>query len=97
LTLGLTVLDIEKDEEQIYNLASSGFASTARLAKSSSQMWAPIFEQNSNYLPKAIDQFIDYLKQFKKAIEQNDQDAMIKLMDKANDIRRILHEINGDS
>ena len=96
-TLGLTVLDIEKDKEQIYNLASSGFASTARLAKSSSAMWAPIFQQNANHLPKAIDQFINYLSQFKEAIESDDPEKTIKLMDEANRIRKILKEINGES
>jgi len=94
-TLGLTVLDIEKDREQIFNLASSGFASTARLAKSSSEMWAPIFQQNSNHLPKAIDQFINYLSQFRDAIESNDPDKTKALMNEANKIRKILKEIDG--
>src|SRR5690606_409439 len=47
--LGQTVLDIEKDEKNIFTLAGSGFASTVRLAKSSPDMWAPIFVQNSGY------------------------------------------------
>ncbi|MCU0421151.1 MAG: prephenate dehydrogenase, partial [Cyclobacteriaceae bacterium] len=52
--LGQTVLDIERDEKNIFNLAGSGFSSTVRLAKSSPDMWAPIFEQNAEHLSQAL-------------------------------------------
>ena len=64
-TLGMTVLEIEKDEKTIFELAGSGFESTVRLAKSSPDMWAPIFEQNSKHLSQALDAYINNLKLFK--------------------------------
>ena len=89
--LGLTVLDIEKDEDQIFNLASTGFASTVRLAKSNPQTWAAIFNKNNNHLSTALESYIDYLKQFKEAIDSKDKATMLKLMADANDIKRILN------
>jgi prephenate dehydrogenase len=89
-TLGLTVLEIEKDEETIFELAGSGFASTVRLAKSSPDMWAPIFEQNSQHLSEALNTYIEKLKMFKELIEKKDTQQLSKLMTEANDIRRIL-------
>jgi len=58
-TLGLTVLHIEKDEKQIFNLASTGFESTARLAKSNPDTWTAIFDKNNEYLLEALDGYID--------------------------------------
>lgn len=89
--LGLTVLDIEKDESQIFNLASTGFASTVRLAKSNPETWAAIFEKNNNHLSTALESYIDYLRKFKEAIDANDSEATRKLMAEANDIKRILN------
>ncbi|NNF32839.1 MAG: prephenate dehydrogenase [Saprospiraceae bacterium] len=89
--LGLTVLDIEKDESQIFNLASTGFASTVRLAKSNPNTWAPIFEKNKEHLATALDSYINYLIKFKKAIEGNDESTSRELMQEANDIKRILN------
>jgi prephenate dehydrogenase len=89
--LGLTVLDIEKDESQIFNLASTGFASTVRLAKSNPKTWAPIFEKNKEHLATALDSYINYLTKFKEAIEGNDETSSRKLMQEANDIKRILN------
>ncbi len=88
--LGLTVLEVEKDEKTIFNMAGSGFASTARLAKSSPQMWAPIFEQNSKNLSTVLEAYIDNLKLFKKHIDNGDSDEIYKLMAGANRIRKIL-------
>jgi len=88
--LGLTVLEIEKNEETIFELAGSGFASTVRLAKSSPEMWTPIFEQNSHHLLNALDTYIDKLKIFREAIEQKNTVKLTSLMKEANDIRRIL-------
>lgn len=92
-TLGLTVLEIEKDEKNIFNLAGSGFASTARLAKSSPDMWAPIFEQNSENLVKTLDAYIKNLEEFKHIIENNDKEKAYTLMKRANKIRSILDGI----
>ncbi|MFT6716941.1 MAG: prephenate dehydrogenase [Saprospiraceae bacterium] len=91
--LGKTVLEIEKDEKNIFNMAGSGFASTVRLAKSSPQMWAPIFAQNSEYLSIALDTYIENLQEFRRFLDSNNQDEMLQLMEKTNEIRRVLKGI----
>jgi len=88
--LGLTVLGIEKDENKIFNMAGSGFASTVRLAKSSPDMWTPIFEQNAESISVALETYINNLKSFKNIIDKKDTKQARKLMLQANDIRRIL-------
>lgn len=90
-SLGLTVLDIEKDEKQIFNLASTGFRSTSRLAKSNPQTWKAIFGRNRKYLGEALDGYIKTLTEFKKAIQNNDLSKMEEMMNEANDIKRILN------
>lgn len=88
--LGLTVLDKEKDERAIFDMASTGFSSTVRLAKSSPQMWAPIFDQNKTNVSKALGDYIELLKKFKDAIDEKDIDTSLGFMSKANEIGRIL-------
>ncbi len=88
--LGQTVLDIEKDEKNIFNLAGSGFASTVRLAKSSPDMWAPIFEQNSEYLSQALQEYIMHLQKFHYHLMKHDTKELHRIMTKANEIRRVL-------
>jgi prephenate dehydrogenase len=93
-TLGLTVLEIEKEEKHIFNLAGSGFASTVRLAKSSPEMWAPILMQNSEHLIQALTNYIDILNDFRTAIEQKDTTKLKTMMKEANQIRRVLDKKN---
>lgn len=88
--LGTTVLDIEQDEKQIFNLASTGFESTVRLAKSSPETWADIFSDNQNNVTEALDTYIDHLKTFRQAIVDQDNQAMKEMIKKSNEIRRIL-------
>jgi prephenate dehydrogenase len=88
--LGQTVLDIERDEKNIFTLAGSGFASTVRLAKSSPAMWAPIFEQNMEYLSQALQEYIIHLQRFQYHLMKKDTQAILKTMAEANQIRRIL-------
>jgi len=88
--LGLTVLMKEKDEKAIFDMASTGFSSTVRLAKSSPAMWAPIFDQNKDNVSKALGDYIDLLKRFKEAIDAQDLAQSREFMAKANDIGRIL-------
>ncbi len=90
-SLCLTVLDIEKDEKQIFNLASTGFRSTSRLAKSNPQTWKAIFGRNRKYLGEALDGYIKTLTEFKNAIHDNDLEKMELMMKEANDIKRILN------
>lgn len=88
--LGLTVLNIEQDEENIFNLAGSGFASTVRLAKSSPDMWAPIFQQNKLHLRKALDEYIKQLQHFQNQLEVGDTAELRALMVKANEIKKVI-------
>ncbi|MBP9925999.1 MAG: prephenate dehydrogenase [Cyclobacteriaceae bacterium] len=90
--LGQTVLDIEKDEKNIFNLAGSGFASTVRLAKSSPEMWTPIFEQNVEYLSQALLEYIMHLQKFHYHLMKRDTKELHRIMSKANEIRRVLRE-----
>lgn len=91
--LGITVLDKEKDESTIFNLAGSGFESTVRLAKSSPEMWAPIFEQNADNISDALGQYIRQLENFKSYIDKKEYNECFKLMRTANEIRRVLDGI----
>jgi len=88
--LALTVLEKEKDENQIFNLASGGFSSTARLAKSSADMWTPIFLNNRENVLAVIDTYLGKLGELRDAIEHNDEARLRALMTAANDIRRVL-------
>lgn len=91
--LGQTVLDIEKDEKNIFNLAGSGFASTVRLAKSSPDMWAPIFEQNAEYLSQALLEYIMHLQKFQYHLMKRDVKELHNIMTNANHIRAVLEGI----
>jgi len=91
--LGQTVLDIERDEKNIFALAGSGFASTVRLAKSSPDMWAPIFEQNAEYLSQALLEYIMHLQKFQYYLMKRDGKELHRIMTEANRIREILNGI----
>jgi prephenate dehydrogenase len=91
--LGQTVLDIERDEKNIFALAGSGFASTVRLAKSSPDMWAPIFEQNAEYLSQALLEYIMHLQRFQYYLMKRDGKELHRIMTEANRIREILNGI----
>ncbi|MCI1639949.1 MAG: prephenate dehydrogenase [Bacteroidales bacterium] len=88
--LALTVLDKEKDEKHIFDLASGGFSSTVRLAKSSADMWVPILMQNRDNVLKVIDTYIDKMKLFRDAISDYDGDRVRTLINDANKIKRII-------
>ena len=94
--LGATVLDKEKDERSIFTMAGSGFSSTVRLAKSSPDMWAPIFSQNKENVLAALDAYINKLKYFKEIIDNDDEKGSYELMHQANEIRRVLHGISKE-
>ena len=88
--LGLTVLNIEKDEESIFDLAGSGFESTVRLAKSSADMWNPIFKENSEFLLDALTEYIEQLNKFKSGLLNTSSNHLHSLMIEANEVRRVL-------
>ena len=88
--LAQTVLEKEKDEKHIFDLASGGFSSTARLAKSGADMWTPILLQNADNVLRVMDTYMDKLQAFRNAIADGDQDAVRGLIEDANKIRRII-------
>ncbi len=88
--LALTVLEKERNEKNIFDLASGGFDSTVRLAKSSADMWAPIFNQNKANILTVLNTYIDKLNQFKALIEQGENQELKSLMNEANRIKRVL-------
>ena len=88
--LGKTVLKIEKTKN-IIDLAGSGFESTVRLAKSSPEMWAPIFKQNKKNVTKALDDYINNLLDFKKKILKNEFDDLKNQMKEINKLTKILN------
>jgi prephenate dehydrogenase len=91
--LGKTVIEKEKNERDIFDLAGSGFESTVRLAKSSPAMWTPIFEQNKGNIIASLEEYIDNLKQFKEYMENHEFDQVFKEMKNTNHITTILEGI----
>ena len=91
--LGKTVMEKEKDDRTIFDLAGSGFASTVRLAKSSPEMWAPIFVQNKEPLLETLEAFIEHLTAFKGLIEEEAVEALTEEMKHINSIEKILNPL----
>ncbi len=88
--LANTVLEKEREENAIFELASAGFESTVRLAKSNPAMWVPIFLQNRENVLDVLKEHIAQLQRFKESIEQSDANYLLKLIEDANKIRRII-------
>ncbi|WBV52489.1 prephenate dehydrogenase [Chryseobacterium gambrini] len=88
--LANTVLEKEKEEETIFQLASSGFSSTVRLAKSHPEMWVPIFKQNKENVLDVLNEHIAQLRKFKAALEKENFEYLGELISNANKIRGIL-------
>ncbi|WP_179354241.1 prephenate dehydrogenase [Winogradskyella vidalii] len=91
--LGKTVIDKERNERDIFDMAGSGFESTVRLAKSSPAMWTPIFKLNKTNVIASLDEYIENLKHFKKMMEAEDFEAVYQEMEKTNHIKEILNGI----
>jgi prephenate dehydrogenase len=94
--LATTVLEIEKNTTTIFDLAGSGFESTVRLAKSSPDMWTPIFMQNAPFVCEALDAYIRNITRFKEMIERGSGQELHTTMEQANEIRRVLSGMNGN-
>ncbi|MCF7559100.1 prephenate dehydrogenase [Sabulilitoribacter multivorans] len=92
--LGKTVIEKEKNERDIFDMAGSGFESTVRLAKSSPAMWTPIFKQNKDNVIETLDEYITNLTHFKELMKQNDFDAIYNEMENTNHIKDILKGIS---
>lgn len=90
-SLALSVLDKEREEQNILALAGGGFESTVRLAKSNADTWAPIFIENSEFITEVIDNYIEKMNLFRKMITDKDKEGLKALMEEANKIRKILN------
>lgn len=88
--LANTVLEKEREEDTIFQLASSGFSSTVRLAKSHPEMWVPIFRQNKENVLDVLNEHITQLRKFKSALEKDKYEYLEELIRNANKIRGIL-------
>ncbi len=91
--LGKTVIEKEKNERDIFDMAGSGFESTVRLAKSSPAMWAPIFEQNKTNVIETLEEYIGNLQKFKELMQENNFQAIYEEMENTNHIKNILNGI----
>ncbi len=88
--LANTVLEKEREEDTIFQLASTGFSSTVRLAKSHPEMWVPIFKQNKENVLDVLNEHISQLRKFKSALEKENYELLEELIRNANKIRGIL-------
>ncbi len=91
--LGKTVIEKEKNERDIFDMAGSGFESTVRLAKSSPAMWTPIFKQNKENVIETLEEYIQNLEAFKKMIVEEDYEGIYNEMSSTNRIKEILNGI----
>lgn len=92
--LALTVLEKEKSDVNIFNLASGGFASTVRLAKSSPEMWRDVYEQNAGNLVDVLDSYLEKMQAFRDSIAEGDFEQTYAWMEEANAIGDIVDRLN---
>jgi len=95
--LGKTVLEIEQNEQHIFDMASTGFASTVRLAKSSANTWTPIFLENKENILRALDEYIKNLVEFRTMVQENKEESLNTTMNSINYIKTILNGIKENS
>lgn len=88
--LANTVLEKEKEDDKIFEMASGGFESTVRLAKSNPSMWVPIFLQNKENVLDVLQEHISQLEKFRQALIKADDEDLQALILQANRIKRIL-------
>ncbi|MFT4737571.1 MAG: prephenate dehydrogenase [Cyclobacteriaceae bacterium] len=89
-SLSNAVLKKEKENQRILELAGSGFASTVRLAKSSPEMWTPIFMQNKEAILASVDAYMEEISTFKNALEAGDRERIYRFLQEGNEIKKIL-------
>ena len=89
--LSLCVLEKEKDKKRILSLAGGGFTSTVRLAKSSAEMWVPVFQHNTSYVVEVLNTYIEKLELFREYITKNQKEGMTELIQEANKIKKIIN------
>jgi len=95
--LGKTVLEIEEDEKNIFNMAGSGFESTVRLAKSNPKTWTPIFMENKKHILQSLNEYIKNLEEFKQLLEQKEEQGIFEVMQTTNRIKTVLKGIKNNN
>lgn len=88
--LALTVLEKEQNESNIFDLASGGFDSTVRLAKSPPEMWTPIFLHNTENVLTVLDTYMEKMQLFREAITGKNQKEITRLIEQANRIKKVI-------
>lgn len=89
--LALTVLETEKNKDNIRLMASGGFRTTVRLANSNEQTWAPIFLENKENVMAVLTGFIEHMSRFKEAIVNDNRIELKKMMLEANKVKEIIN------
>ena len=95
--LGKTVIEKEKDEDAIFDMAGSGFASTVRLAKSSPEMWTPILIENKKNIVSVLTKYIENLKNFKTLLQKDKNLDVYDQLKSINKIEKILSGIKNNN
>jgi prephenate dehydrogenase len=88
--LANTVLEKEREEDAIFELASAGFESTVRLAKSNAAMWVPVLMQNRENVLDVLNEHLSQLRKFKSCLEKENYDYLQQLIENANKISKII-------
>jgi prephenate dehydrogenase len=88
--LAVSVLEKEKSTSTIFDLAAGGFASTARLAKSSAAMWTPIFQQNAENILAILEVYMGQLERFRHLLKNGETHGLQEFISQANQIRKVL-------
>ena len=88
--LANTVLEKEREDRRIFDLAGGGFESTVRLAKSSADTWVPILLQNKYNVLDVLREHIHQLQLMRRMIERDDAEGLRRTIDRANSIQRII-------
>ncbi len=89
--LALTVLEKEREERHIFDLAGGGFESPVRLAKSAAATWVPILLRNKYNVLDVLREHIHQLQIMRRMIERDDAEGLTSAFGKANSIQRIIH------
>ncbi len=89
--LALTVLEKEREERHIFDLAGGGFESTVRLAKSAAATWVPILLRNKYNVLDVLREHIHQLQIMRRMIERDDAEGLTSAFGKANSLQRIIH------
>ncbi|MDH3648092.1 MAG: prephenate dehydrogenase [Saprospiraceae bacterium] len=89
--LALTVLEKEKNEKRIFELAGGGFRSTVRLANSNADTWVPIFEQNRDFVLDVLDEHINTISKFRTMLIKKDFQGFREMIEQANQIKKIVN------